>query len=81
MGYVQLLPFDTDEPEFVRGMEIGRLWERLKYENNEVVAVIHTTNAEMVIRISEAIERPVKSEELGDGWMEIIFEAKEAHGE
>lgn len=76
MSYVKLLAFDTDSPEFVRGMEVGRLWERLQNVDDEVVAVIHTANAEMALRISEGLERPVKSEELGDGWMEVTFEAK-----
>ena len=28
--YALALAFDTDSPEFVRGVEIGRLWEQLK---------------------------------------------------
>lgn len=32
-GYTLLLPFDTDEPEFARGFEAGRMWERVKNDH------------------------------------------------
>lgn len=68
-----VLPFDTDSSEFVRGVEIGRLWEKLKVEDGIVIETIHLSNAEMVIRIAEALERPVISEEHDDTWMTVTF--------
>jgi maleate cis-trans isomerase len=72
-GYSLALPFDTDNEEFVRGVEIGRLWEKLKNEDGIVIETIHLSNAEMVIRIAEALERPVVSEEIDDTWMTVTF--------
>ena len=34
---------------------------------------LHATNAEMVLRIGEAKEVSVRSEELGDEWIEVVF--------
>jgi hypothetical protein len=68
-----LLPFDTDEPDFIRGFEIGRLWELLK-TGGEVNEVIHASNAEMVVRLAEATERIVTTDEPIDAdWMEVTF--------
>ena len=77
MNYVKVLQFDTDSPEFIRGVEVGRIWERLKNEDEEVLVMIHATNAEMIMRISEATDRPVISEEHDDRWMTVTFAAKE----
>ena len=74
-SYECALAFDTDSPEFVRGCELGALWERLRNEDGEVEQTVHLTNAEMVLRVSEATGRPVVSEECDDGyWMVVRFE-------
>ena len=72
--YECALPFDTDNPEFVRGCELGALWQRLRTEQGEVEQAVHLTNAEMMLRVSEATGRAVVSEECGDGhWMVVRF--------
>lgn len=73
MSYELLLPFDTDNPEFIRGVEIGRLWETLKNTPEEFEQTVHLSNAEMVIRIAEAQRRTVQSRELDDTWMRVTF--------
>lgn len=55
--------FDTGDPEFARGVEVGRLWERLRAEPEPVVEMVHVGNAEMVLRIAEALQRPAVSDE------------------
>jgi hypothetical protein len=35
-GYEVVLAFDTDDPQFVRGFEAGRLWERIKGRSGDV---------------------------------------------
>jgi type IV secretory pathway ATPase VirB11/archaellum biosynthesis ATPase len=63
-----ICPFDTDDPEFVRGFEIGVLWERL--QSGEACEVtIHATNAEMVIRLAESTGREFCAEDMGDDWL------------
>lgn len=63
-----LLPFDTDAPEFARGFEAGRLWALLNHEEGEVEAILHASNAEMLMRMGEALERVVVGEELDGTW-------------
>ena len=65
-----VLPFDTDDPEFVRGFEAGRLWEQLK-GGEAVDQTIHAANAEMAIRMCEATERRFSAEELDETWIEL----------
>lgn len=72
--YGLVLAFDSDDPAFVRGVEIGRLWEMLKPEDGVIEGeIVHTSNAEMVLRMAEATDRPVRSTELGDGWLSVTF--------
>lgn len=71
--YALAMAFDTDSSEFVRGVEIGRLWEQLKAD--EVVAQgVRSDNAEMILRLSEATGRPLHCEELNDEWLYATFD-------
>lgn len=69
-----VLPFDTDDTEFVRGFEAGRLWEQLK-TGEAVDQTIHATNAEMAIRICEEMDREFSAEVLDETWVELRVEA------
>jgi hypothetical protein len=71
-----LLAFDTDGVEFARGFEAGRLWTLLRERPDEPLeANVCAENAEMVLRIAEATQRPVHCEELGSEWLAIFFGA------
>jgi hypothetical protein len=73
-GLSCLLRFDTDDPQFVRGFELGSLWRELRAEEEtDVTAYVHGSNAEMVMRAAEATGRKVVSEELGEGWLLVHF--------
>lgn len=69
-----VLPFDTDDPGFVRGFEAGRLYEQLK-SGEEVQQTIHATNSEMAIRMCEQQERAFSAEVLDGTWTELRVEA------
>lgn len=69
-GFGLALAFDSDDPEFCRGVEAGRLWEQLKTEET-VEQTIHATNAEMAIRMCEALDREFSAEELDETWVEF----------
>lgn len=69
-----MLPFDTDDPEFVRGFECGDLWRQLNLDVSAFEQHIHATNAEMVLRMAEAAERKVTAEHLDDTWMIVRVE-------
>jgi hypothetical protein len=73
-GFSLALAFDTDDPEFCRGVEAGRLWEQLK-TGEEVQQTIHATNSEMAIRMCESLEREFSAEVLDDTWVELTVEA------
>ncbi|HEX7994037.1 MAG TPA: hypothetical protein VF506_08955 [Streptosporangiaceae bacterium] len=73
-GYGLVLPFDTDDAEFTRGFEAGTLWQRLEAGEHPLSATVHSTNAEMVMRIAEA--KGVRfSAELTDydEWLFVTF--------
>jgi hypothetical protein len=68
-----VLPFDTDDTEFVRGFEGGRLWEQLK-TGEPVEQTIHATNTEMAIRMCEEMGREFSAEVLDEIWIELRVE-------
>jgi hypothetical protein len=72
-GFTPVLAFDTAGPDFVRGVEIGRLWEMLKDEQALSEHIVHCSNAEMVLRVAEATERTLTSRELDECWMLVSF--------
>jgi putative heme iron utilization protein len=73
-GHACRLPFDTDEPLFARGFEAGRLWTVLEAQPDAYLEqIVHVTNTEMVMRMGEALGRPVRSEELDEVWMTVVF--------
>ncbi|MEA2440667.1 MAG: hypothetical protein QOH76_2091 [Thermoleophilaceae bacterium] len=73
-GYACALRFDTNASEFVRGVEVGRLWEIVNRSDEAVEEFVHASNAEMVLRIAEATGRVARSEELDGGWLLVTFE-------
>jgi hypothetical protein len=71
--YEMLLPFDSDEPQFTLGFEMGRIWAETEDTEGEREFTIHAANVEMVLRIAEARLMNVTSVELGDEWLEVTF--------
>ncbi len=68
------LRFDTDDPEFARGFEIGVLWERLNSLGSCHMAV-SASNAEMVMRVAKATGCQFTGEELADDRISVeLFE-------
>ncbi len=76
-GHACLLPFDTDDVEFARGFEAGRLWALLRASDDEIVECIDASNVEMAMRLAEATGRTVASTELGHDWLEATFSPPE----
>ena len=70
-----LLTFDTEDPEFARGFEAGRVWTALiANPDDEVSEIVHGSNAEMFLRMAEHLSRSVTSVELDETWIEVNFE-------
>jgi type IV secretory pathway ATPase VirB11/archaellum biosynthesis ATPase len=75
MKYGLVLPFDTDDPEFARGFEAGRVWE-LMSDGMPFEAVVHGANAEMYMRMAESLNLEITAEHMDDTWM-MLKSAKE----
>jgi hypothetical protein len=75
--YSLALPFDTDDPQFRRGVEIGMLWERVQaarhFGATGISATLHPDCAEMVIRIAESAGLGWTCEMTGDDWMTVTL--------
>lgn len=77
-GHACLLAFDTDDPQFARGFEAGRIWAVLQAHPAEAVhEYVHASNVEMVMRLAEATGRRVEATELDGDWLEATFSAAE----
>jgi hypothetical protein len=77
-NYGLILAFDREGPDdepFAFGFECGRLWEMAKANGNAFSQTVNAENAEMVLRMGEALGRKVRSEEIGDDWLYVTFEA------
>ena len=64
------LRFDTDDPEFLRGFEIGVLWERLNASGWCHMAV-SASNAEMVMRVAQVAGCEFSGQEIGNDRISI----------
>lgn len=71
MAYELLLPFDTDNEDFVRGFECGRIWALMEENPDKLTGLIfHSVNTEMVMRMLEKKGLPLKATFTDDGeWM------------
>jgi hypothetical protein len=68
--YGLILGFDSDDPEFIRGFEAGRLYEQIR-DGEPFTQTIHATNTEMAMRICETAERRFSADQLDDHWTEL----------
>lgn len=64
--YSLALEFDTDDEQFARGFEAGRIWALLQYHERPVWITAHKTNAEMLLRMAEATSREVSIQEFDE---------------
>ena len=71
MSYTLVLPFDTDNEDFVRGFEAGRIWTLMEENPDKLLGLIfHAVNAEMVMRMLEKKGLPYKAKFTDDErWM------------
>jgi len=68
-----VLPFDSDDPAFARGVEVGMLHASLHDGQSPVCAMVHAENAEMMLRLAEAHGRSVRADDLGGDWLAVEF--------
>lgn len=68
-----LLSFDTDDREFARGFEAGRVWATLQESAAPIEVIVHASNTEMVLRMAEALGRTADGEQLDEIWTQVAF--------
>jgi len=73
VGHSLLLEFDGRGREFAMGVEVGRTWEMLRHIAEAFDCEVHTTNAEMMIRLGEATDRTVYWKEHDGTWATVYF--------
>lgn len=68
------LAFDTDDPQFARGFEAGRIWTLMQQDPAALIGQpIHATNVEMVVRMMEALDLGYRAEFTADAtWMVLV---------
>src|SRR6202034_2736157 len=71
-GHSLVLALDTNTSDFVRGVEVGRLWEQLK-SDEPVRQEVHASNAEMLLRMAEATCRQLRADSLDETWLLARF--------
>lgn len=80
MSHSLVLAFDTENHEFARGFEAGRIFTLLERNPKKpLIEKVHAVNAEMFLRMAESLGRPVHSRELNEEWIEIHFEVVADH--
>lgn len=71
------LLFDSDSREFVRGCQVGWIWSELQPGNDPefpMTLLAYVENAEMMLRIAEALNLHVTAVETVPGeWLEVTF--------
>ncbi len=78
-AYGCLLAFDTDNAEFARGFEAGRVWQRLQLDPEAFAEAVHARNTEMLLRMAEAQNRTVVGHMHDAEWTWVEF--SEASGD
>lgn len=71
-----VLPFDTDEKEFRRGVEIGMLWAQTQLGVGLIQQIVHSDCAEMIIRLSESAGYSFGAEIIDEHFMNITLEGR-----
>lgn len=69
-----MLPFDTDDSEFRRGVEVGLMYATLRQSDEQALSfTVHSDCAEMCMRIAESMGCDFSSVNLSEDFIEIEF--------
>jgi hypothetical protein len=74
MSYEKILDYDSDDDEFVRGFEAGRIYDRARHGNESSFdEIVHTGNLAMMGRIADATNRSLRSKFIDRYWTHVFF--------
>lgn len=72
--YSCVLAFDTNDPMFTYGFELGALWVDLEQNPHEPIEqTLHTRNTEMCMRIAESLDLEHEAEIHDETWMTVRY--------
>lgn len=69
-----VLAFDSDDPEFMRGVEVGINFMLVQLSDLPINVVAHWNNAEMMLRIAEASGVSIVSQDVNEEFMVVTFD-------
>ena len=76
-NYELVLSFDSDDPQFARGFEAGKIYAELKLDSfayqESLTVTVHHENTEMMMRIAEALNLSFSATELDEGFTSVSF--------
>lgn len=67
-----LFGFDTDNPEFARGFEMGSIYFQMAVRPDAFSVQVHTSNLIMAKRIANALNRPLITREVEEGLGQVM---------
>lgn len=74
LGFALRFELDSDDPEFVRGCEVGRLEARVSLLPSEMLReMVRQSNSEMLRRIAGTAGRSYTTERIDDEWMAVVI--------
>jgi hypothetical protein len=76
------LQYDSEHPEFARGVQVGMIWQILNSEIDEFEIPVYASNAEMIMRMTESTNYSFSVRFEGNDlegeeaeWMIVLFKA------
>lgn len=75
IAYGLVHAYDSDDPEFVRGAEVGALEAKVQLLGDVAIHdVMRRSNSEMVRRIAQGARRDFSISPIDDTWMDVTIE-------
>lgn len=71
-----VLAFDSADPEFARGFDIGNIYGQLKADPYHLEATIQAGNAEMLMRCAEQAGYTFAAEPCGDDYVSVTLDRR-----
>jgi hypothetical protein len=81
IAFVPLVEYDSGEPEFIRGTEVGYLEAKIELLGSITIReLMRRTNEEMVRRLTTAAGRTFHTEPLDSEWMSVTIDPLPTNG-
>ena len=71
--YVEIVPFLTDTPDFVKGFEVGIVYMAMRHGEAAIGGLYHADNEEQLLLMAHRLGYAVTRERHADGWIKMEF--------